>query len=144
MFPLRMFFLLMNKKGSTRVFQCPPLSFCSLGREQEGRELTVVEMGGGVGVLFSAPPTVPSARWLNFRLPWAARTQRGEPPVPGRQADAAEWLAHARCVRFPLCQDAYQRRVGPISSPLSLPWAVSSLSQRAGGLSAGWESPQQD
>ena len=46
-FPLRLFFLPMNKNGSAHVFQCPSLLFCSLGREQEWRELTVVEMGGG-------------------------------------------------------------------------------------------------
>lgn len=67
------------------------LSFCSLGRGEEGREA-----GGEV---LSVAPTMLPAPWLNFHWPWAAPTQLGEPPgpVPGRQADAAGWLAHAHC-----------------------------------------------
>lgn len=117
------------------------LSFCSLGRGGEGREA-----GGEV---LSVPPTMLPAPWLNFHWPWAAPTQLGEPPgpVPGRQADAAGWLAHAHC-REAACPAEMAIGRGWVLSLHSSPFpglSPPTLTGQVGwALLAEWESPQQD
>ena len=97
----------------------------AVGRREKG--------GGG---LLPVPPIMLLAPWLNFHWPWTTPAQLGEPPrpVPGKQADAAGWLAHAHCREAACPAETVIGRVGPISASLSHSWAISSISWRADEL----------
>ena len=104
------------------------LSFCSLGRGEEGRE------GGKRCSQFHQ---------LCYQLLGSTSTGHGqllpswESPQgqcqAGRLMQQDGWHTPI-AVRLPALLRWLSRRVGPISSSLSLPWAISSISQRAGRL----------
>lgn len=62
--------------------------------------------------------------------------------MPGRQADAAEWLAHARCVRFPALLRCLSEEGGSyLFTPLPSLGCLLPLSEGRGAVGQVGESP---
>ena len=139
----------MNKNVNTHVFLVLSLCFCFLGREQEAGEVSMVEVVGGGGEgCFQFPP-------LCYQLLGSTSTGHGQllPSWESSQCQAGRLTQQngrhmTVALRLPallrwLSEEGGSYLLIPLPS-LGCLLPFSEKVEGWGGLSAAWDSPQQD